>query len=90
MNETTPHPLALTQGLTGIARERRRELRNLSRKLQAAEMKVQQLRHDLDRHFYIWHDDGSTITELSLAAGVSRASVYKAIERFKAELKATR
>jgi len=82
-------PLSLSNGgLTHIARERRRELRNLSRKLQTAEIKVRQLRGEFDRLFYVWHEDGSSITELALAAGVSRETVYRSIERYRTELAA--
>jgi len=71
---------------TAIARERRRDLRTLSRRLQAAEIKAQELRHALDRRLYMWHDDGSSVTDLSLDAGISRETVYRSLERFRAEL----
>jgi hypothetical protein len=73
---------------SAVARERRRDLRTLSRRLQAAEIKARELRHALDRCLYMWHEDGSAIKDLSLDAGISRETVYKSIERFKAELAA--
>lgn len=71
---------------SAIARERRRDLRNLSRRLQAAEIKAKELRHALDRCLYLWHEDGSSVTDLSLDAGISRETVYKSLERFRTEL----
>lgn len=81
-DKTLPH----THGLSQVARERRRELRALSRQLQAAEIKARELRHKLDRHLYMWHEDGSSVTDLSLDAGISRETVYRSIDRFRAEL----
>jgi hypothetical protein len=74
------------RALTHIAHLRRRELRSLSRKLQAAEIKVAQLRGELDMRLYQWHEDGTSITDLSTAAGISRETVYRSINRYKAEL----
>ena len=84
MSNQTPHPPA--GGLSRVVRERRRDLRNHSRRLQAADTKAKQLRHELDRLLYMWHEDGSSVTDLSLDAGISRETVYRSLERFRREL----
>jgi transcriptional regulator of acetoin/glycerol metabolism len=71
---------------SAVARERHRDLRNQSRKLQAAETRARELRHDLDRLLYRWHEDGSSVTELSLDSGLSRETVYRSLERYRREL----
>lgn len=77
-----------TGSLTHLAHERRRDLLTRSRRLQKAEIKVREARDDLDRRLYMWHEDGSSITELSLAAGISRETVYRSLERVRADLAA--
>lgn len=71
-----------------IARARGRDLRNAARKLQAAEMKASQLRHELDRLLYHWHEDGTSPTQLSLDSGLSRETIYRAMNRHRNELAA--
>ena len=60
----------------------------LSRRLQDAEIKAREARHALDRRLYLWREDGSSVTDLSLDAGISQRdrAVIRSIERFKAEL----
>jgi hypothetical protein len=69
-----------------IARTRRRDLRNAARKLRAAEIKVSKLRADLDRQLWLWAEDGTSPTQLSIDSGLSRETVYRAIRRQRNEL----
>ena len=81
-----PNSLTHDRPLRRIASGRKRELRGLSRKLQDAEIRVKQLRGQLDMRLYIWHEDGTAISDLSLDAGISRETVYRSINRYRAEL----
>lgn len=44
-------------------------------------------RTQLDSLLFACHEDGSSITALARAAGVSRQAVYNAIERHRAQLR---
>jgi CRP-like cAMP-binding protein len=72
--------------LISIAQGRRRELRHLSRRLQDAEIEVTRRRAELDTRIYGYHQDGTSITDLALATGLSRETVYRAIERVRGDL----
>ena len=85
MNDPT---LAQSPSLSHIAHVRRRELRTLARNLQDAEIKVTLARDKLDRCLFRWRQDGSSITDLSLASGISRETVYRSIRRVQRDLDA--
>jgi hypothetical protein len=81
-----PNQITHDRPLTHIAHVRRRELRGLSRQLQAAEIEVRKIRDKLDRSLYRWQQDGTSITDLSLDSGLSRETVYRSINRVRADL----
>ena len=81
-----PQPTSLAH----VAHLRQRELRDLSRKLQKAEISVQGARAELDRRLYLWHQDGTSVTDLALEAGMSRETVYRALDRVRADVKGKR
>ncbi len=66
--------------------ELRRDLRTRARHLQDAEIRVQQLRYELDRALFYRHDtEGVPVGALALAAGMSRETAYKAIKRVRVD-----
>jgi hypothetical protein len=81
---TTHRPQSLSQ----IADARRRELRRLSQKLQKAEISAKRTKDEIALRLYAWHEDGMSVTDLALAAGISRETAYRMLERYRAELAA--
>jgi DNA-binding phage protein len=62
------------------------ELEQLGRQLAEAQSRVDLLRSQLDARLFYWHENDVSIAALARAAGVSRETVYKSIDRYRAQL----
>jgi CRP-like cAMP-binding protein len=62
------------------------ELAQLGRQLAEAQSGVAVLRSQLDARLSYWHEDGVSIAALARVTGVSRETVYKSIDRYRAQL----
>lgn len=58
----------------------------LGRQIAQAQSRVDELRAQLDEQLFLGHEAGVPIRRMALEAGVSRETVYKAIERRRAQL----
>jgi hypothetical protein len=63
-----------------------KELERFGRRLAEAQARVDAVRLQLDERLFYWHENGVPIVALSRAAGVSRETVYKSIDRYRAQL----
>jgi Helix-turn-helix domain len=62
------------------------ELEQLGQQLALAQSRVDVLRSRLDARLFYWHENDVPIAALARAAGVSRETVYKSIDRYRAQL----
>jgi hypothetical protein len=63
-----------------------RELSRLGHQLAEALSRVGLIRSQLDERLFHWHENGVSIAALAREAGVSRETVYRSIERYRAQL----
>lgn len=61
------------------------ELARLGRKLVEGQARVDGVRSQLDERLSYWHEDGVTIAALARASGLSRVTVAKSLERYRAQ-----
>jgi DNA-binding MarR family transcriptional regulator len=80
-----PKPISIAhhQALSRTDKARAVELAQTAKKLSDLELKVSVTRSQLDGMLFYWHEDGRPITELARAAGVSRETAYKSIDRYR-------
>jgi transcriptional regulator of acetoin/glycerol metabolism len=69
-----------------VAPAHQRELARLGHQLDEALSRVELIRSRLDERLFAWHVEGVSIAALAREAGVSRETVYKSIERHRAQL----
>jgi DNA-binding MarR family transcriptional regulator len=81
-----PDPVSLShhQALAAADQARMTELAQLANQVRDLELKLQTTRRQLDARLYYWHEDNIPVTALAAATGLSRETVYKAIDRYRA------
>jgi hypothetical protein len=80
-----PKPLSIAhhQALSRTDKARAVELAQMAKKLSDLELKVSVTRSQLDGMLFYWHEDGRPVAELAAAAGMSRETAYKSIDRYR-------
>lgn len=82
-----PDPVSLShhQALANTTDARLTEAAQLAKKVRDLEIQVQVTRSQLDSRLYYWHEDNISVQALAAATGLSRETVYKAIDRYRRE-----
>lgn len=83
-----PVSIARHQALAERDLSRLDQLARLGHRLDEAQSRVAVLRARLDARLFEGHEDGVPIAALARASGLSRETVYRSIERYRAQLDA--
>jgi DNA-binding phage protein len=80
-----PDPVSIShhQALAKTTEARLREAAQLAKHVRDLEVELQVARSQLDARLYYWHEDNVGVTTLAAATGLSRETVYKAIDRYR-------
>jgi predicted DNA-binding protein YlxM (UPF0122 family) len=57
-----------------------------AKKVRDLEHQLNVARTQLDCRLFYWHEDDVSVTELAAAAGISRETAYKSIDRYRRSL----